>query len=42
MSRHRTSRRPSKPVNFSLNIWLNGQTHVRLVVVYVITLTVAR
>jgi hypothetical protein len=28
-------------MNFSLNIWLNGQTHVCLVVVYVITLTVA-
>jgi hypothetical protein len=28
-------------MNFSLNVWLNGQTHVRLVVVYVITLTAA-
>jgi hypothetical protein len=28
-------------MNFSLNIWLNGKTHVRLVVVYVVTLTVA-
>jgi hypothetical protein len=31
-----------EPMNLSLNIWLNGKTHVRLVVVYVVTLTVAR
>jgi hypothetical protein len=28
-------------MNFSLNVWLNGQTHVRLVVTYVITLPVS-